>query len=137
MQVGSVASANDCWDSLRIDDDSQIGITYAGIPLQSCTRYHWRVRVWNGSGEEGPWSTPTWFETAFRDQNGLAAPWIGTIPNGDGERSELTAAQWIWSDDPAMTQAKALHLRTEIELPEGVPIYSGRLLHLAQGRKDA
>ena len=38
------------WDSGRVESDDTLHITYDGQPLQSSTRYYWRVAVWDADG---------------------------------------------------------------------------------------
>lgn len=64
------------WDSGRISSERPFAITYEGIPLESCMRYRWRVRVWNSDGEECPWSEFDYFETALLDSSEWQAHWI-------------------------------------------------------------
>lgn len=37
------------WDSGRVEGDS-LHVEYDGSPLQSSTRYYWRVAVWDADG---------------------------------------------------------------------------------------
>ena len=39
------------WDSGRVTSDESIQRAYDGPPLRSGQRYHWQVRVWDGSGQ--------------------------------------------------------------------------------------
>ena len=50
VQVGSAPGRVDGWDSGRVAGDTQLSIAYSGAALASRTRYHWRVRVWDGAG---------------------------------------------------------------------------------------
>lgn len=38
-------------------------IPYGGLPLQPHSTYHWKVRTWNGVGNDSPWSLPYTFRT--------------------------------------------------------------------------
>ena len=44
------------WDSGRVMSDTSVFVNYRGPPAVSRTRYYWRVRVWDNSGRESPWS---------------------------------------------------------------------------------
>ena len=63
----------DLWDSGRVEWNRQIHIEYAGKPLVSRARCHWKVRVYDQDGQPSEWSAPAmWFM-------GLLAPadWQG------------------------------------------------------------
>lgn len=38
------------WDSGRVEGDDSLHVEYDGSPLQSSTRYYWRVAVWDADG---------------------------------------------------------------------------------------
>jgi alpha-L-rhamnosidase len=38
------------WDSGRVEGDDSLHVEYDGPPLQSSTRYYWRVAVWDADG---------------------------------------------------------------------------------------
>ena len=50
------------WYSGKVDSKETIHIVYAGGPLQSGTRYFWKVRVWDKDGEASAWSKPAFWE---------------------------------------------------------------------------
>ena len=61
----------DLWDSGTVSSDQTL-VIYGGKPLESCTRYYWRVEA------DGAKSEITWFETAFLDPaREFVADWIG------------------------------------------------------------
>ena len=55
----------DAWNSGKILSSSNLHIEYAGVPLNSFTRYYWRVRVYDKNNQVSEWSSPAWFETAM------------------------------------------------------------------------
>jgi alpha-L-rhamnosidase len=65
-----------CWQSGKISGSQTFGIRYSGKPLQSFTRYFWKVRVWNQNGEVSEWSEPSWFETSMMNPADWKAKWI-------------------------------------------------------------
>jgi len=69
------------WDSGRTEHDLPFGISYAGADLTSATAYRWRVRLWDGDGRTGGWSTSTVFETGILNRSEWSADWI-TAPSG-------------------------------------------------------
>ncbi|MFI5910688.1 family 78 glycoside hydrolase catalytic domain [Dactylosporangium sp. NPDC051541] len=67
------------WDSGRRESDEGLLIAWGGPPLQSATRYHWRVEVWDESSDFGG-TAQSWFETALLHRTDWAAVWIGRDP---------------------------------------------------------
>ncbi|GAA3725762.1 alpha-L-rhamnosidase [Spinactinospora alkalitolerans] len=82
VQVASSKSAlvdgdADIWDSGKVKKNASAQIPYAGPNLDSATRYHWRVRVWDATGAKTEWSSPSWWETGlFDDAAWKGADWI-------------------------------------------------------------
>lgn len=71
------------WDSGRIASDASVLVEYGGPPLESRTRYFWRVRVWDSKGRVSPWSPVAYWETALLQSGDWAARWIGPPPSPD------------------------------------------------------
>ena len=102
------------WDSGRVDSSDTLHIEYDGPPLQSSTRYHWRVTVWDEAGRPGG-SADSWFETALLHADDWVAAWIGRDPT---TFAELDPPQ----DDDRSERAQRLlpcaHLRRVFHLAE-------------------
>ena len=64
------------WTTGKIISSENIQLPYAGKPLQSFTRYYWRVKIYNQKDEASGWSSINWFETAMLDPNEWQAKWI-------------------------------------------------------------
>ncbi|HEY3388293.1 MAG TPA: family 78 glycoside hydrolase catalytic domain, partial [Prolixibacteraceae bacterium] len=64
------------WQTGKIVSNTTFGIKYKGKPLQSFTRYFWRVRVWNQKDESSEWSAVNWFETSAMKPTDWKAQWI-------------------------------------------------------------
>lgn len=77
-------AAGNAWQSGKIMSGQSIQVAYKGVPLQSFTRYYWRVRVFDDKGEASEWSPVQWFETAMLEQDDWAAEWIS-----DGSRQPI------------------------------------------------
>ena len=67
----------DAWNSGKILSSSNLHIEYAGVPLNSFTRYYWRVRVYDKNNQVSEWSSPAWFETAMLQASDWKAGWRG------------------------------------------------------------
>lgn len=69
------AFENILYDTGKVLSDQSVGFRLP-LALASCTRYHWRVKVYDESGRESPFSKPAWFETGRYDKP-WQAKWIG------------------------------------------------------------
>lgn len=54
---------NVLWDSGKLNSDNSISIEYAGEKLISCTRYYYKICVWDNHGETSGFSENLFFET--------------------------------------------------------------------------
>lgn len=70
--------AHQVWDTGKVYSDISIHIPYAGEALQSCTRYYYRVRVWDQMDQRSNWSEEAYWETALSGPEGWQAEWIAT-----------------------------------------------------------
>jgi alpha-L-rhamnosidase len=78
IQVGSSAGRSDVWRTGKVRSSRQVDVAYDGPELRDGTRYHWRVRVWDGSGAVSRWSAPAWFETGLLTADAWGdAEWVG------------------------------------------------------------
>jgi len=64
------------WDSQRVETDQSLYIEYGGASLASCTRYYYRVKVWDNYGNESAWSETAWWEMGILTTTGWKAGWI-------------------------------------------------------------
>jgi alpha-L-rhamnosidase len=69
------AGTADWWDSRKVDSDKSASVEYAGKALPSATRFWWKVRVWDQTGEPGDYSEPNYFDTGL-NQNEWTAHYI-------------------------------------------------------------
>jgi len=75
--------AADVWDSGRRAGSVSTHVVYGGRPLQSSTRYYWRVRVWDQTGQASVYSAPAWWEMGLLHMGDWQAQWIGLpLPKG-------------------------------------------------------
>lgn len=109
IEVGTAPGRSDVWRSGRVNSDRTNGIAYAGPALRPRTRYHWRVRVWDGSNRVSAWSTNHWWETALLGTS-WQARWVGAPDTSIG----FDGASWIWS---ATTPPESRWFRTALDLP--------------------
>jgi alpha-L-rhamnosidase len=64
------------WDSGRRESGDGLLVPWGGPALQSGTRYHWRVEVWDESGAHAG-VAQSWFETGLLHPDEWTAVWIG------------------------------------------------------------
>lgn len=72
------------WDSTKIADMACCAIVYGGEELKPCSRYSWKLTVWDNNGEEASLSSR--FETGFMDES--LRPWEN--------------AKWIGQEKPSL-----------------------------------
>ncbi|MFD7242265.1 family 78 glycoside hydrolase catalytic domain [Streptomyces massasporeus] len=90
IQVGRGPGAADVWSSGKVRSGRQVDIEYGGPSLESATRYHWRVRVWDDKGTVSRWSADAQFETGLLDAGDWdGAQWI-TRPGAPSELDKWT-----------------------------------------------
>lgn len=63
------------WDS-GVIQSTVVPAVYKGEALQPFTRYFWRVRVQDGSGNWSDWSPVAWFETGMMHHHNWKGQWI-------------------------------------------------------------
>ena len=83
------------WDTGKILSSRQLEIAYEGVPLQSTTRYYWKVMVWNQKDNPSSWSEEAFFETAFLTDSDWKAQWIG----GNSAYDPMKGLSWIGSTE--------------------------------------
>ncbi|GAA3526344.1 family 78 glycoside hydrolase catalytic domain [Amycolatopsis ultiminotia] len=106
------------WDSGEVRSAQSFDVEYAGPPLQSRTRYFWRVRVWDAAGTASQWSATAWFETAFLTPGEFHGDWIGGHPTS--AVPSLEGTNWIWypEGNPAESAPAATrYFRRAFDLP--------------------
>ncbi|MFW6224553.1 MAG: family 78 glycoside hydrolase catalytic domain, partial [Bacteroidota bacterium] len=76
------------WDTDREYSDQSIHIQYQGIPLESQTRYYWRVQVQDNHGNSSVWSEASFFETGLLNPSEWKVKWIQTPFDEDTASSQ-------------------------------------------------
>lgn len=70
-----LAGKGNQWDTKKQTSD-KILVVYSGKPLSPCTRYYWKVNVWDMENKES--SSPVHsFETGMMDSKNWQGAWIG------------------------------------------------------------
>ncbi|MEU9661734.1 family 78 glycoside hydrolase catalytic domain [Streptomyces chartreusis] len=103
------------WDSGKVTSANSVGVAYGGPELKPRTRYTWRVKVWDGRGNESAWSAPRWWETTLSPQE-WGASWIGV---DNPTPLDFTGASWIWATGASLENAPVgtRWFRSRLHLP--------------------
>ncbi|MBG6087548.1 alpha-L-rhamnosidase [Actinomadura viridis] len=106
------------WDTGRRESADGVLVPYDGPPLQSSTRYHWRVEVWDAGGAAAG-RADSWFETGLLHPGEWRAAWIG--------RDAETATVMDPPDDEDRTDRTrhllpCSHLRRSFDLGDRRPV---------------
>ncbi len=70
------ANKGDLWDSGKVLSDQSLRVAYAGKPLASRTRCHWKVRLWDKDDKRSAWSEPTEWTMGLLKPEDWQAQWI-------------------------------------------------------------
>lgn len=77
IQVSKSKDFNDlCWNSGRVKSSESVQAYYGGEKLKSCTRYYFRVKIWDNHGEESEFSETSYFETTIFSKSEWKAKFI-------------------------------------------------------------
>jgi alpha-L-rhamnosidase len=97
----------DLWDSGTVESADSLGIEWAGKPLRSGQRVHWKVSVFDRRGAPSAWSPPASFEMALLAPAEWKAGWI--------RRKEAPPAteDALFEDRPAPLLRKEFTLRAK------------------------
>lgn len=66
----------DMWDTGKVQSTTTVNIEYKGQQLESCTRYYWKVRIWDSEGNITSYSKTGVFETVFLNGDEIKAEWL-------------------------------------------------------------
>jgi alpha-L-rhamnosidase len=71
--LGSLAAGTgDCWDSGKVNSAKSAAVEYAGRHLPPATRFWWKVRIWDQTGQPGTYSAPDYFDTGLAENDWTA-----------------------------------------------------------------
>ncbi|HLL88226.1 MAG TPA: family 78 glycoside hydrolase catalytic domain [Tepidisphaeraceae bacterium] len=115
VTVGTADGKADLWDSGKVASDQSVQVEYAGVPLKSGERAHWRVRVWDETGAASEPSPTAFFEAGLLARSDWQGQWVGSTLAGGTN-----------------TQVPAPFVRKAFSLPDK-PVASARLYATALG----
>jgi hypothetical protein len=71
----------DAWDTEKTSSSQMFQVEYGGKPLQSATRYYWKLRVWDEHDRPSSWSAPAEYTTGLLGADQWRARWIAAEPD--------------------------------------------------------
>ena len=83
LQVFCEDETEPLWDTGRVNRADSVLVSYEGPALRPCTRYRWRVRLWDRQGRDTEYSEEATFETGLMLDRVYQASWISTPKKGD------------------------------------------------------
>ena len=83
------ADQGDLWDSGKVASDQTLLVPYAGKPLASGQRAWWKVRLWDWSGTESPYSEPAFWEMGLLAPEDWPAKWIARTTDTNAEPAPM------------------------------------------------
>jgi alpha-L-rhamnosidase len=95
------------WDSGRRESGDSVLVYWDGPVLRPATRYHWRVEVWDETGDRA--TGESWFETGLLHREDWTAVWVGRDPRSQPPYDPPTGHEQPLGEPP-------LYLRREFEL---------------------
>lgn len=112
----------DYWDSGKVISDATMHIDYDGLPLESNSKYYWKVKIWDASGVQHE-SEINSFGTALLSENDWKASWIGA-----NSATEPKPEKGFFMDkneeegraDTVHHQGRSVLLRNEFELDKAI-----------------
>jgi alpha-L-rhamnosidase len=90
------------WDSGKISGAESLHHSYAGADLASGRRVYWKVRVWNGADQPGPWSKTAYWSMGLLQAEDWGASWIG---DPDEKPADTTDRDPITPPSPLLRRA--------------------------------
>lgn len=103
------ANKGDLWDSGKITSNKTFQIAYKGAPLQSHTKYLWKVKIWDQEEKASEWSAPAFWEMGLMQQEDWQASWIN-----DGKLTPKNEED-LYKEDPAPLFRKVFEVKKPVE----------------------
>ena len=116
------------WDSGRVNSGRTIGVEYEGEALRSGSRCVWKVRVWDGAGDQSPYGGPAVFEMGLLEPSDWEGAWISARRGQAGGMEPPSGDEY---DDLANGLVPSPYLRKEFPLHK--PVRRARLYATARG----
>src|SRR5215212_7114068 len=111
------AEENLLWDSGRVESGRTIGVEYEGEALRSGSQCVWKVRVWDGTNNPSPYSSPAVFEMGLLEKSDWEGVWISAGKDLAGDMEPPSGDEY---DDLANGLVPSPYLRREFPLDKTV-----------------
>ncbi|QHC61057.1 alpha-L-rhamnosidase [Rathayibacter sp. VKM Ac-2760] len=121
-----VSSSDDFSAPLWDAEADEFALRYDGPPLESATRYRWRVR--SIRPVLGPWSESSWFETAFLEPERWRADWVGAPAVDDDDSAVYVRGEFTLTDPIASARLYSTALGWYRVFVNGVAVSGDELL---------
>ena len=131
------ADEGDLWDSGRVASDQSTQVVYAGKPLLSRTRCHWKVRLWDAEGNPTAYSKPAVWSMGLlkpeRHQGEVDRhATVRCIPAPPPKRRSPTfdGCVWVWAAEKGVNArekapAGTRYFRKSLTIPQGNGPFTG------------
>eukprot|EP01121_Diplochlamys_sp_Union-15-3_P007144 TRINITY_DN1797_c0_g1_i1.p1 TRINITY_DN1797_c0_g1~~TRINITY_DN1797_c0_g1_i1.p1 ORF type:complete len:940 (-),score=210.90 TRINITY_DN1797_c0_g1_i1:27-2846(-) len=77
VSKSSSVLSGDVWDSGKVPSSQSTLIAFGGLALESDTSYFWKVKWWDSTGNESPFSEVAQFDTGLYKTSDWQGQWIG------------------------------------------------------------
>ncbi len=129
------ADQGDLWDSGKVSSDQSSHIVYAGKPLKSRMRCHWKVRLWDAEGKPTAFSKPALWTMGLLEPADRKAQWIGLkepmIYPGRGPALSFEGCPWVWYPEPGKNAQQSVPKGTRV-FRHTLALPSDRVVHRAR-----
>ena len=135
------AGEGDLWDSGRVVSDQSTQVVYAGKPLVSRMRCHWKVRLWDAGENATAYSKPALWTMGLLGPEDVRAKWIGldgpmTYPVKKVIKEvplTFDGCVWVWAAEPGINAREKApegtrFFRGAVTIPEGKVVQRARFL---------
>ncbi|MDI4647444.1 family 78 glycoside hydrolase catalytic domain [Cohnella hashimotonis] len=94
------------WDTGLVRSDRSVHVEYEGEPLQSRTRYYYRVQAGDRTGCQSEWSDGAFWETALLKREEWLADWIAPPARADKPNVEIDYLRKTFRIQGEVSQAR-------------------------------
>ena len=131
------ADQGDLWDSGKVKSDQSAQIVYAGKPLASRVRCHWKVRLWDAEGSPTACSKPALWSMGLLKPEDVRGKWVGIegpmIYPGREKAITFESCKWVWFPEAGGSAQKSApkgtrFFRGYVTIPAGRTVSRARLL---------
>ena len=113
------------WDSGKVLSDESLGIEYSGKPLESGTRYYWKVKVWDKNDVAAEWSDTGVLQMGLLEQSDWGdSDWIALEVADEDEVLLPSSRMPVKKVMPLLKEPDLPQFRKEFSISDSSPIES-------------